>query len=352
MFIDRKFKFFLLIFLLIVFGVLTYYSIITTNYRTAKQVLKSDVNIEELKESLKEVQKFDVELKINNSQTYYNSVQDMYFYCLDVNEANSYNKLKLKITSKEKYKYIIDNEKYDEDKGFFINFNEPVDLIIYNDTSYYQTQIKFSNIPIVNIITDHQFVTEYQAMKLQIFCPNPQNKEKMLLIDTNTQLKIRGGTSFVFPKQQYKISLTSEDIHEKSRKSLLGMDEDEDYILDAMWNDYSKIRTKLSFELWNQISSYNVNYNQFDYDAEYVELYVNQNYHGLYLLKEFIDWKMLGVSKFTESNSGIVLKGNGYANWDQELYKQNKNSDFVLRFFYEISFKSIGLFKILGFYNG
>ena len=174
----------------------------------------------------------------------------------------------------------------------------------------------------------------------------------MLLVETDTQLKVRGGTSTVFPKKQYKISLTHSDENEKNKMSLLGMDADEDYILDAMWNDYSKLRTKLSFEIWNQMSSNNVNYDKFDYDAEYVELYINQEYSGLYMLKEFIDWKMLDVNKFTEENTGIVLKGNGYAKWDQELYNQDKNTDFVLRFYNEISIQSIGLFKILGFYNG
>ncbi len=342
MFISRNLKMILLIFLLIIWGNLVYYSVITSNYRTAKQVFKSDANIEELKESLKEESKFDIEIKLNNSQTYYNDVQDVYFYCINGNDANSYKKLKLKILSKEKYNYIIDNEKYDNEKGFYIDFLEPVDLIIYNDEAYYQTQIKFSNIPIVNIITgNHQFVSEYQGMKLQIFSPNPNDKEKMLLTETDTQLKIRGGTSTVFPKKQYKISLTHEDENEKKELSLLGMNSDEDYILDAIWNDYSKIRTKLSFDLWNQITSYNVNYDKFDYDTEYVELYINQEYNGLYLLKEFIDWKMLDVSKFTENNSGIVLKGNGYANWDKELYEQEKKTDFAQRFFDEISFKSI-----------
>ncbi len=345
MIINRKLKMILLIFLLIIFGILIYYSIINSNYRIAKQMTKENINIEELKESLKEEKKFDIELKINNSQTYYNDVENAYFYCIDSKDANSYKKLNLKICSKEKYKYIITNEKYDAEKGFFIDFNKPVELIIYNDEFYWQTQIKFRNIPIVNITTnDHLFVREYQGMQLQVFSPNPKDKERMLLTELDTQLKVRGGTSISFPKKQYKTSLTYADEDKKNKYSLLKMDADEDYILDALWNDYSKIRTKLSFELWNQISSYNVDYGKFDYDAEYVELYIDQEYNGLYLLKEFIDWKMLGVNKFTEENSGIVLKGNGYAAWDKDLYEQDKNTDFVLRIFNEISFKSSGLF--------
>ena len=349
---SRRLKMILLIFLLIIWGILVYYSIITTNYRTAKQILKWDVNVEELKESLKEEQKLNIELKINNSKTYYNELQDWYLYCLDTEDANSYKDLRLKIASKEKYKYIIDNEKYDAEKGFYIDFNEPVDLIIYNDEAYYQTQIKFSNIPLVNIVTDHKFVKEYQGMKLQIFSPNPSVKGKMLLTETDTQLKLRGGTSSVFPKNQYKISLTHEDMNEKKEMSLLGMKADEDYILDAMWNDYSKIRTKLSFNVWNQMNSYNASYDKIDYAAEYVDLYINQEYNGLYMLKEFIDWKKLGVSKWTETNSGIVLKGNGYANWDQNLYEQDKKTDFVLRIYNEISIKSRRQFKILGLHDG
>ena len=54
-------------------------------------------------------------------------------------------------------------------------------------------------------------------------------------------------TSFSFPKKQYKTSLTYADEDKKNKYSLLRMDADEDYILDALWNDYSKIRTKLSF---------------------------------------------------------------------------------------------------------
>ncbi len=124
MFVDRKFKILLLIFLLIIFISISYYSTINSNYRKAKEVLKRDISIEELKKSLKEDAKLDIELKINNNQTYYHAVEDAYFYCIDVKDANSYKKLNLKICSKEKYKYVIDNDKYDAEKGFFIDFNK------------------------------------------------------------------------------------------------------------------------------------------------------------------------------------------------------------------------------------
>ncbi len=293
-------------------------------------VSKNEINLEELKKSLKEETKFDIELKLNNNQTYYNAVEDAYFYCLDVKDANSYKDLNLKIYAKEKYKYIIDDEKYSTEKGFFIDFTKPVDVIIYNDKEYWQTQIKFSNLPIVNIISAYEVPPYYQETDFQIYSPNYKDKEKMQLIETKAQMKIRGGTSWMFPKKQYKMTLTYGD--KKNNLSFLGMKADEDYILDAMWNDYSKIRTKLSFDIWNQINSYNVSYDEIDIHMEYVEAYMNQQYHGLYMLKEFVDWKKLGVKKFNETNTGIVLKGDEYADWNQETYEKDKKSFFVLGF--------------------
>lgn len=329
MFINKKFKYFLLILLLIVFGILIYFSIVTNNYRIAKGILKSEINIEELKRNLKEEQKFDLEIKLNNNQTYYNEVQDAYFYYIDVEKANTYIDLKLKILSKEKYKYVVNNEKYDEKKGFFIDFEKPIELIIYNDDSYYETMITFSSLPILNIKTVHEIPPYYQDTDIEVFSKNYENPNKMYFIESDALMKIRGGISWQYPKKQYKITLTYGD--NKNKLSLLGMKSDEDYILDAMFSDFSKIRTKLSFDIWNEINSYETDYTEIDVNSEYIEVYINQQYHGLYLLKEFVDWKKLGVNEFTENNTGIVIKGIEYSDWNQEIYEKDKMSYHVLR---------------------
>ena len=116
MFINKKFKIFCLIFLLIIFSIIAYYSVITTDYRTVKQTLKSETNVEKLKEELKEVPKLNIQIKINGNEVYYNGVEDTYYYYITEKEDGNYINLKTKIRSKEKYKYVILDDRYDKEK--------------------------------------------------------------------------------------------------------------------------------------------------------------------------------------------------------------------------------------------
>ena len=69
------------------------------------------------------------------------------------------------------------------------------------------------------------------------------------------------------------------------------MEADEDWILDSLYADSSKIRNKLSFDLWNQMNSYAPNKYDNDLEMDYVDVYINNEYHGMYMLKEFFDRK-------------------------------------------------------------
>ena len=75
-------------------------------------------------------------------------------------------------------------KKYSTEKGFFIDFTKPVDVIIYNDKSYWETQIKFSNLPIINIISAYEVPPYYQETDFQLYSPNYNDKDKMQLINT------------------------------------------------------------------------------------------------------------------------------------------------------------------------
>jgi hypothetical protein len=69
------------------------------------------------------------------------------------------------------------------------------------------------------------------------------------------------------------------------------MREDDDWILRAMGLDESKIREKLATDLWNEMNTFAT------YKAEYLELFLDGEYWGLYLLQEPMDRKTLGTSE-------------------------------------------------------
>lgn len=116
------------------------------------------------------------------------------------------------------------------------------------------------------------------------------------------KFRVRGASSFAAPKKSYKIELNE-------KVSMFGMAKDEDWILDSLYSDKSKIRNKLSSDLWSDI-----NYDQKisnDLDGRFVELFLNNEYKGAYVLKEKVDKKKTNVGE-----SGLLVKSITHVNDD------------------------------------
>lgn len=86
-----------------------------------------------------------------------------------------------------------------------------------------------------------------------------------------------------------------------SGTKLLGLRDDGDWILDAMYIDHARMRNRLSTDLW-------IDMNKVPYLSKepraingtrgyFVEVFLNNSYLGLYCLTERIDRKQLQLSK-------------------------------------------------------
>lgn len=120
---------------------------------------------------------------------------------------------------------------------------------------------------------------------------------------------IRGNTSRTYPKKGYKLSLKKQDNKGnvvEDKKSLFGLREDDEWILNAMYSDDSKIRDKFSADVWNSFGSSVRDYPDMKLgtDFVYVEVFFNQEYWGLYGLMEPIDSKQLKLDKSEEPGLG------------------------------------------------
>lgn len=126
-------------------------------------------------------------------------------------------------------------------------------------------------------------------------------------------LRHRGASSLRYQKKSFAIKLTDpqgDDID----ASLLGMRSDNSWILDAMAMDRSRMRNRVSMDLWNDFSAppYTLQYDSRAVNAthgRYVEVYVNHHYEGLYCLSEKIDRKQLRLKKFSGNKvRGVLYK--------------------------------------------
>ena len=70
---------------------------------------------------------------------------------------------------------------------------------------------------------------------------------------------------------------------------------DDEWLLNAMYSDSSKIRDKLSADIWSQIGAVQEEFPEayFGTRMVYVEVFFNHEYWGLYALMEPVDSKQL-----------------------------------------------------------
>lgn len=116
----------------------------------------------------------------------------------------------------------------------------------------------------------------YNGPGLDNFLTDPFNH-----FEGNIKLNIRGATSADFPQRPYGIDIKGADQVTDSNVSLLGMPAEEDWILYSPWNDKSMVRNIFAYQTWGETGRYTPR-------TRLVELVVNNDYRGVYVLLENI----------------------------------------------------------------
>lgn len=120
--------------------------------------------------------------------------------------------------------------------------------------------------------------------------------------EMDIEINERGNTSRRFPKKSYRVKIL-DDQGEKMNFSLApDLRSDDDWILNPMYTDTSKIREALAYKLWDTMNSSGVIASSSR--VSYAEVYLNGEYWGLYGIQERIDRKQVSGNKRT----GILYK--------------------------------------------
>ena len=111
-------------------------------------------------------------------------------------------------------------------------------------------------------------------------------------------IELRGNSSQYNPKKPYRIETVDEN-GENNNVSLLGMPEENDWVLYAPYQDKTLIRNVLTYQLSNEMGRYASR-------TRYCELFINNEYKGVYVLMEKIkrDANRVDISKL--ENDEIV----------------------------------------------
>ncbi len=211
---------------------------------------------------------------------------------------------------------IVFKEPMDKYSVFKPQNNKSYYLYVYNDKEYQQMEIILSTMAFLTIDTVNNAGINRSDVNCNIalFDGNWEENQSEQWIVSQAQIHVRGASSSGFPKKPYKLNLKKNQYKDQNKLSLMGLREDDDWVLDAMYIDPTRMHNNLSTHIWNKMSKgHYPTTNSPASKGEYVEVILNGQYIGLYDLIEPIDRKQLDV----DENNGLIIKS---VQWSDEVY--------------------------------
>ena len=201
-------------------------------------------------------------------------------------------------------------------EGLEFTFDTPVVDIekgiayMVRDEQNFSHRLYFTELPIIKINTNNTIVDEPRVHALLSLCESNGD-----LLEHDIGIEYRGGSTQSLPKKSLRIEFWNDPQgNEKENVELLGMRSDDDWNLEALYHEPLRLRSKLCFDLWRSMD--NLYYQNEEPEAingvhhEFIELFVNGAYRGVYGLSERVDRKQLKLKKNTETEiRGGLYKG-------------------------------------------
>ena len=197
-----------------------------------------------------------------------------------------------------------------QDMKVAIYLDDSLHLILFQGTKASISDLVITTLPILNITISNETIaelgldetysiTDYAGCSLYLYDNSDDFDQSSRTTVSSAKIHMRGGTTIGFPQKSYRISLTSKEdnLDSKSKASLLGLREDDDWILYSPYSDYEKIRNVFSMNMWHEMASGNNEWNAaVSNESKYVEVFFNNRYHGLYALTYPVDSKQFSLT--------------------------------------------------------
>ncbi|WP_167605668.1 CotH kinase family protein [Maribellus sediminis] len=181
----------------------------------------------------------------------------------------------------------------------------------FSNNAHAQNTSFVSNLPIVKIETDGKTIPDEPKIMVRMKIINNTNGQNRYTDTANEYdgwigIELRGASSQGYPQKPYALETREADGSNKN-VSLLGLPEENDWVLLSNYNDKSFMRNILAYKMFEALGNYAPR-------ARYVEVFLNGNYQGIYLFGEKIkrDKNRVDIAKLKEEDiAGEELTG-GY----------------------------------------
>lgn len=257
------------------------------------------------------------ELYFNDYALPHDALTDTYLYSLIEEHPNSLDPQIRSVTDDfRRYEVAIYIDILNPDS---IAENQAATVVLYTDDYYKTYSLKATTLPIVTLSMQEKaddrnnpVGMEDSLAQLELFDNRQEASMAERVIKSQTYIRLRGATSLRFPKNQFRLNLREfsiSGVESNNHLSLLGLREDDDWILYSGYNDPERMRNTLSNNLWHDVMGEN---NPFDIntgtEGKFVEVFIDGKYWGIYTLLYPIDAKGLELNRNPSPESDFYYR--------------------------------------------
>lgn len=180
-----------------------------------------------------------------------------------------------------------------------IELYEPYELEIKSHGNTHTFKLAFTAFPIMQIITPNRIGDEPKTLaRIRVHYPAFSEPS----FTSYVGIERRGNTSQFFPKKPLGFAcVESKYIDDVYAASMFGFEAKENWMLDPMYYDKARQRAESSLEIWRSMDGPN----HFGSLAQTVELFLNNEYRGVFNVRQDMSAEFLGLT----SPDALLFKG-------------------------------------------
>lgn len=251
-------------------------------------------------------------LVINGALCPFDSASNTYYY--PVTPGKNFSSFQVAFDSIPFMKVSLAGKEVENGQNTDLVFktNDIIEISAFNDFQQQKTyKLLITGLPLVQLRGNPEIGEEYMPIYFSLIDPAYEQRSGAYYVTSDATIKIRGGTSRAYPKKNFAIKTKDENGINKDIP-LLGLRNDQSWILDAMYIDKAKMRNRVCTDIWNSMN--NVPHIDLEPDAlngtrgYLTEVFINNEYRGVYMLTEKVDRKQVKAKK----KRGFVYKGKSW----------------------------------------
>ncbi|MGN0776206.1 MAG: CotH kinase family protein [Candidatus Ventricola sp.] len=223
-------------------------------------------------------------LEMNGAPLAYDAESSTFYCTLGMDNGEAWPQISLTAPDAEDVQLVfVDDYTYDWCSDA-IRDGYAYEVIAYTEEAYSYFSIVFTGLPQLCIYTDGQEITTEDTNVRVTVADGGE-----AALDTTARTHLRGASTLLFDKKNYRVEFTRERNGESTKTGVFvpGFGVANDLVLLPCWNDETKMRDRLSWDLWNELAVEGESFGA--RRTAYAEVFVDNAYVGLYLMIEPVD---------------------------------------------------------------